>query len=117
MKKSKTGAEVSKTPKPRRALDPDARENQMISLAVDLAEEQLRDGTAKPSVIVHYLKLGTSQHRRELEKLENENKLLLARVEALESAKRSEELYAEVLKHMRIYSGVDDGTEEDSDIF
>lgn len=117
MKKSKTDGEVSKNAKRRRYLDPDAHENYMVSLAADLAEQQLRDGTAKPSVIVHYLKLGTSQHRRELEKLENENKLLLAKVDALESAKRVEELYADVVKAMRTYSGQDDETEEDPDIF
>lgn len=117
MKKNKTDAEVSSKRKKQRYLDPETHENYMVSLAADLAEKQLLDGTAKPSVIVHYLKLGTSQHRRELEKLENENKLLLAKVDALESAKRVEELYADVVKSMRIYSGQDDETEEDSDIF
>ena len=58
----------------RPALSPEARENQMIALAVDLAEQQLRDGTASAQVITHFLKLGTSKAELEKEKLRQENK-------------------------------------------
>ena len=92
-------------PRPLPALDPEARENQMISLAVNLAEEKLRDGTASNQLIVHYLKLGSTKERLEKEKLEKENELLKAKTEALESAKRSEELYAEAIKARTRYSG------------
>lgn len=92
-------------PRPLPALDPEARENQMISLAVNLAEEKLRDGTASNQLIVHYLKLGSTKERLEKEKLEKENELLKAKTEALESAKRSEELYAEAIKAITRYSG------------
>lgn len=92
-------------PRPLPALDPEARENQLISLAVNLAEEKLRDGTASNQLIVHYLKLGSSKERLEKEKLEKENELLKAKTEALESAKRSEELYAEAIKAITRYSG------------
>lgn len=93
------------TKKMRPALTPEARENQMIALAVDCAEQQLRDGTASSQVIVHYLKLGSSKERLEKEKLEKENGLLTAKMEAMQSAKASEELYAKAIEAMRRYSG------------
>ena len=77
----------------------------MIALAVDLAEEQLREGTASSQVITHYLKLGTTKERIEREKLEKEVELLKAKTESLQSAKNMEELYANALKAMREYSG------------
>lgn len=89
----------------RPALTPEARENQMISLAVDLAERQLMEGTASSQVITHYLKLGSTKERLEKEKLEEENKLLRARTESLQSAKRVEELYADAIAAMKRYSG------------
>lgn len=90
------------------ASSPEARENQMISLAIDLAEQQLLDGTASSQVITHYLKLGSMREQLEKEKLEEENKLLRAKTEALESQKRTEELYQKALDAMRQYSGVND---------
>lgn len=102
----------------RPALTPEARENQMISLAVDLAEQQLRDGTASSQVITHFLKLATTKERLEREKLEQENKLLLAKTEALQSAKRVEELYTDAIKAMKQYSGHGQNEEyDDQDIF
>ena len=89
----------------RPALTPEARENQMISLAVDLAERQLQEGTASSQVITHYLKLGAMRERLEREKLEEENKLLKARTAQIQSMKRVEELYEEAIKAMRNYGG------------
>lgn len=94
--------------KTRPALTPEARENQMIALAVDLAEKQLLEGTASSQVITHFLKLATSRERLEREKLEKENELLRAKTEAIESAKRVEELYSNALKAMRSYRGETD---------
>lgn len=91
--------------KRRPALTPEARENQLISLAVDLAEKQLQEGTASSQVITHYLKLGSTKERLEKEKLEEENKLLRAKTENLQSQKRVEELYSEAIKAMRNYNG------------
>ena len=96
----------------RPAMTPDARENQMINLAVDLAEKQLEEGTASSQVITHFLKLGSSKERLEREKLEEENKLLRAKTENLHSQKRAEELYAEALAAMRRYSGQGDLNDE-----
>lgn len=89
----------------RPATTPQQRENQLISLATDLAEEQLSDGTASAQVITHYLKLGSSRERLEQEKLEKENELLETKREMMESAKRVEELYESALNAMRSYAG------------
>ena len=80
----------------------------MVSLAIDLAEKQLLEGTASSQVITHYLKLGTMNYRLELEKLEKENELLRAKTENLQSQQKVEELYAEALTAMRDYSGMGD---------
>lgn len=96
------------------ARTPEARENQLIGLAIDLAEKQLRNGTASSSVITHYLRLGTPQARLEREKLENENKLLIAKAKAIESSERMEEMYKLALDAMRKYTGQQ--SEEDSDV-
>lgn len=104
---AKTKRNDSKRIRP--ALTPEARENQLVALAVDLAEQQLRDGTASSQVITHYLKLGTSKEKLEREKLEKENELLTAKTEAIQSAKRVEELYTNALNAMRIYSGNGNG--------
>ena len=89
----------------RPALTAEARENQLIDLAVNLAEKQLREGTASSQVIAHYLKQSTAKSRLELEKLRNENELTRAKTEALQSAKKVEEMYTEALNAMRTYAG------------
>lgn len=101
------------TPTP--ADTPEARENQLIAAAVNLAEKQLLDGTASPSVITHYLRLASGKERLEREKLERENELLRAKAEAYESNKRSEELYESAIKAMRSYSGLDDNDPDEDD--
>jgi hypothetical protein len=104
--------------KPRRAPSktPEHRENQLISLAVELAEKQLEMGTASAQVITHYLKLGTTREKLEQERLRGENDLLKAKVENLASAARVEELYKDALKAMRQYSGQPDEEFEDPDL-
>jgi len=89
----------------RPALTPEGRENQLISLASDLAEQQLRDGTASAQVITHYLKLGTAREQLERERLSKENRLLDAKVDQMESAKKMEELYGKAIEVMKVYSG------------
>lgn len=91
--------------KMRPALSPEARENQMIALAVDLAEQQLRDGTASSQVITHYLKLGSTKEKIEKEILEKQKDLITAKTESIQSQKEIKELYMEALKAMRSYSG------------
>lgn len=106
MPKVRKSTQNNANTKPKRpALTPEARENQLISLAVNLAEKQLQEGTASSQVITHYLKLGSTKERLEKEKLEEENKLLRAKTEKLQSDKRVEELYTDALNAMRRYNG------------
>src|SRR5574344_570466 len=104
--------------KMRPAITPEARENQIIALAVDLAEKQLIEGTASSQVITHYLKLATTKEKIEREILEKQKALIEAKTENLQSAKRIEELYSNALKAMQNYSGqtiIDDVDFEDDD--
>ena len=88
------------------------RENQLISLAIDRAEQQLRDGTASSQVITHYLKLGSTKEKLEKEMLKEEMALKKAKTEALQSAKRVEELYSKALDAFKTYNGVEEVYEE-----
>lgn len=89
----------------RPAITPEGRELQLISLATDLAERQLREGTASSQVITHYLKLGSTKERIEREILEKQKDLIEAKTESLKSAKQVEELYVQALEAMKRYSG------------
>lgn len=93
----------------------EAYENQMISLSMKLAKQQLIDGTASSQVISHFLKLGSTKERLERERLEEENKLLRAKTEALESSRRAEELYAEAIAAFSKYSGA--SNDENKNLF
>ena len=99
----------------RPALTPEARENQLIALAVDLAEKQLIEGTASSQVITHYLKLGSTKERIEREILEKQKALIEAKTENLQSAKRIEELYTNAINAMKNYSGQNNSSEEDEE--
>lgn len=100
------------SPRPRRATTPEGREQQLIALAVDVAEQQMRDGTASAQVISHYLKLGSSREQLEQERLRQEVGLLKIKAETIASQQRIEELYQEALDAMRAYSGQRPVTEE-----
>lgn len=90
----------------------ESRENQLILLATNLAEKQLRDGTASAQVISHYLKLGSTRERLEQEKLRHDNELSRAKKENLESQRQQEIELQEVMKAFKSYAGQDD---EDDD--
>lgn len=105
MAKAKTSNSQKPSKKIRPALSPDAREKQLISLAVDLVEQRLLDGTASSQETTHFLKLGSIKNRLEMEKLEEENKLLRAKTESIKSQKKLEEVYSEALNAMKRYAG------------
>lgn len=89
----------------RPATTPEGRENQNISLAVDLAERQLMEGTASAQVITHYLKMSSTREALEQERLQRENLLLAAKVDQMASMQRIEELYESALNAMSAYTG------------
>lgn len=93
------------TVKSRPGLTPESRENQLISLAIDLAEKQLREGSASSQVISHFLKLGSTTNMLEKQTLAKNLDLITAKTESIKSGKVIEELYTNALAAMRSYSG------------
>jgi len=118
MARQKAMQTTSARPKTRPALSPEARENQLIAMAYDLAEERLRNGTATSAEVVHFLRLGSTKERKELELLSKKIELDGAKTEALQSAKRIEELYSNAINAFKEYRGdrKDEG-DEDFDIY
>ena len=111
--KSSSSSESMRDMRP--AITPEIREQQLISLAVDLVEKRLREGTASSQETTHFLKQATSKYRLENEKLKKELELTIAKTEAMKSQIRSEELFAEAVRAFRGYSGQgrDEGGEDD----
>lgn len=108
-----TKQERSKSLSMRPALTPEADEQQMISLAVDLARKQLVEGTASSQVMTHYLQLGSSKKKLEMEKMQLEKELLKAKTDAIKSEKNIEELYKNAIDAMRVYSGAVGGESDE----
>lgn len=100
----------SKRRAPSRTLE--GRENQMIDLAIDLAEQQLRDGTASSQIVAHFLKLGTTREKLEQERLTHENNLLQAKTQAIEAQQEIKSLFEDAIRAMHSYGGQE---EEDFD--
>lgn len=113
MARAKKSSSSSNNRRIRPALSPEARENQLISLAIDLVEQRLIDGTASSQETTHFLKLASTKARIEKEILEKQKELISAKTENLKSAQRIEELYAEAITAMRNYSGNGDPDEYD----
>ena len=100
-KRRQEGHETRRKP----ATTPEARENELVSLASDLAERQLREGTASSQVITHFLKTGSTRETLERQKLETDIELAGAKIEAMESHKRMEVLYEDAITAMKSYAG------------
>lgn len=89
------------------------RENQLIKLAVDLAERQLRDGSATSQVITHFLKLATVKEQLENDKLRKDLDLADAKIKHYENSSVSEEMYTKAIQAMKSYQGVEEYEDED----
>ena len=111
VKTSDTSSGLTKKRRP--ALSPEARENQLIALAVDLVEKRLIEGTASSQETTHFLKLASSKARIEKEILEKQKDLITAKTEVLQSQKRVEELYSEAIRAMRKYSGQNEDNDDE----
>lgn len=105
MRRAKTTNESSSKRTIRPALTPEARENQLIELAMDLVEKRILEGTASSQETTHFLKLGSQKARLEKEALEKQIELMEAKKNNLAAAAQMGEMYEEAIKSMRLYSG------------
>ena len=105
MEKDAKSPDTSTKRKRRPALTPEARENQLISLAYNVAEQQMMDGSASSQVISHFLKMGSYRTRLEIEKIRQETKLIEAKQAAVQSSEGLEKLYTDAMNAMQKYSG------------
>lgn len=103
----KSGDDRPRTRRPR-ARTTEEREQQLVAAAIDLAEKQILEGRVSAQVLTHYLKLGSEREKLERARLQRENELLSAKVEALASSARAEEMFEEAVRAMRAYSGRDE---------
>ena len=102
----------------RPAIEPEARELQMVSLAFDLVERRLREGTASAQETVHFLKIGSRLENIEREILEKQKELTIAKADQIRAQQHSDELYAKALAAFARYSGNNSGeNDDDSDVF
>lgn len=99
---------LSQNKRYRKALSPEAREDQLIALAMDTAEERMRNGTASSQEIVHFLRLGSSLAKLQKEEIRERIELDKAKVKAYESSEEFKELYEEAIKAMKSYGGHSD---------
>lgn len=83
----------------------EARENQMVELAMDLVEYRIRTNQASSQEIVHFLRLGCAKAKLETEMLENQKELIQAKTSAIKEAKSMSELYTQAMEAMHVYRG------------
>ena len=105
MPRLKKVLDPDKTKLGRPAISPESRENQLIAMSYDLAEERIRDKTASNDLLKEFIRIGNTKARLEIEKMKYETELVKAKTEAIESASNAEKLFEEAMKAMQSYSG------------
>lgn len=82
---------------------PEDRENQMVALAMDLAEQQLRDGTASPSIIAHFLKVGSSNNAVETTLKKSQAVLAESKAQSIKQAELNKNTAEAAIEAMKRY--------------
>lgn len=113
MKKETIASTSSKSAQSRPPMSPEAQENYMVTLAMNLAEKQLREGTASAQVISHFLKIGSTESRTQKEILELQKDLIVAKTENLHAQQNMDEMYKKAIDAMRSYTPNLDADETD----
>lgn len=90
---------------PSPARTPEARENQLINLAVDETEKRLKNGTASSQILTVLLKLATTKAQLELEKLRSDIALQKAKEQEIEDKASNSDLYNQALAAFKKYKG------------
>ena len=113
-KRNQRGSKKRSTSK--RATTDEGRELEIQNLAMNLAYERLKNGTASNDLIKEVLKSGSAERRLKREIMEEQRDLLRAKREAIKSQEQTEVDYKKVLVAIRTYNGL--GTDDtDEDIF
>lgn len=97
------------------AKTPEARENQLINLAVEETERRLLNGSASSQIITTLLKLATTKAQLELEKLRSDIALQQAKEQEIADKASNSDLYAKALEAFRTYKGDFRGDNDDED--
>lgn len=95
------------------ARSPEARENQLINLAYEEAEERIRNGTATSQLLTFFLKLGTMREQMEMERLRSDLRVAEAKIRQMDSQNNLEEMFTKAINAMKRYGGEDEGDEYD----
>lgn len=96
------------------ARSPEARENQLINLAVDEAERRLKNGTASSQIVTLLLKNAMLKTQLELEKLRSDIALQKAKQQEIADKATSNLMYEEALAAFKSYKGdYDEYSEEE----
>lgn len=95
------------------AMSSEARDSQMASLAYDLVEQRMRNGTATSQETCYFLKLANPNQKLEKKKLEKQIELLEAKTEQIQAARRMDEVYMEAINAFKLYDGSRDDEEEE----
>ena len=113
MAESKKGAKSTKTTRRRRvARTQEEREREMTALAMDQAEEMLRNHTAPTQVVLHYLRLASPRERAELEMINKRSENLDAKTESIRQGTNVEALYEKAINALKEYNGQYDYDED-----
>lgn len=105
MKQDKKPLVTPSIPAKHTATTMEGRENELIALAYDAAEERIRNGTATSQEIVHFLRLGSAKERRAQEQMEADIALKQAKVKAIQDGEHLEQIYNDAIEAMKRYSG------------
>lgn len=87
------------------AVGREAREEQLISMAMDRAEKRFLEGTASDSLTIHFLRLATTKMELEKEKVRKEIAQLEAKTGAIQSMARMEEVCSDAMEALTKYGG------------
>jgi len=85
------------------ATSPEQRNNQLISMSFDAAEEMISSGKATSQLLVHFLKQGTARDELEKSKLELESQLLRARTDSIAASEDLRQLHMDAIAAMTEY--------------
>lgn len=111
MAKARSTNSSGPTVKLRPTISEEARIQRITSLAYDLVEQRMLDGTASSQETTYFLKASSNEAKLKLAILEKEEKLIAAKTEQINSQRRTEELLDKAMKAFASYTGQGDNDE------